>query len=312
MTTIDIEKIYSSLTEQFSGSQKRIDIVSPLGVYYGLSKDGSLRLSFRSKDSSPKMESTKLLRVTQGLENPGVYWTCFDLTNSDAKRVFCSFCINLIESVEKAGSEADALVKLKKRFIIWKSLFKKEATGQTSWETIQGLYGELYFLKKWLLKRYDAQICIMAWSGPDAASKDFSIETGWFEVKTIGANTDRIHISSLAQLSSNNPGKLAVIRVEKMSPEFSNGESSILELFNSILQILSDEGLEDIFTNKVSSYGIDLADAAFSAKYDIKSMKLYNVVDGFPRITIETVPYAEISNVSYDISVGSIKRFLED
>lgn len=40
---------------------------------------------------APKLDSTKLLRITQGQEEQDVYWTSFDLIQEDAKVVFLPF-----------------------------------------------------------------------------------------------------------------------------------------------------------------------------------------------------------------------------
>lgn len=310
--TINLEDHFGSLTQQLSGSQRKIAVDAPVGVFYGLSSEGYLRLSILSKHGGPKMESTKQLRVVQGEESKDVYWTCFDLLNKEAEPVFYSFCSNLLEAIEGTTNESDALSKLKVRYIIWKSLFKKEPTENVPLEAVQGLFGELYFMKNYMFETYSIPSSVRAWSGPEALSKDYAIGANWYEVKTIGANSSSIHISSAAQLSSDAPGHLVIVRVEKMSNEFSNGESSILELFESILQAISDETVENIFSSKVASYGISISDSAFSVKFDVKSLNLYSVTDGFPRIRLEDVPHPEITNVSYDISIAAIKRFMED
>ena len=36
---------------------------------------------------TPKLESTKLLKVYQGRESDNVYWTCFDLLKKKEKKV---------------------------------------------------------------------------------------------------------------------------------------------------------------------------------------------------------------------------------
>lgn len=309
--TINFEEYYNSLSQQSFGNQRKIPVNAPVGVFYGLSDEGHLRLSILSLCSGPKMESTRQLRVTQGEECRGTYWTCFDLLNKEAEPVFYSFCSNLLEAIEGASDEHDALNRLKIRYIIWKSLFKNEPTGNVPFETIQGLFGELYFMKKYMFEKHGIPASVRAWSGPETLSKDYAIGREWYEVKTAGANSSYIHISSVAQLSSDVPGHLAVIRVERMASEFSNGESSILELFESILQSISDEAIENIFSSKVASYGITISDSAFSTKFDVKDLKVYCVTDGFPRITINEIPYPEISNISYDISIAAIKRFAE-
>lgn len=310
--TIKFDEYFSSLTQQFSGNQKKVPVNAPVSVFYGLSGEGFLRLSVLSSCNGPKMESTKQLRVTQGEESKGAWWTCFDLLSREAEPVFYSFCSNLLEAIEGAANESDALNKLKIRYIIWKSLFKKEPMTHVSLETVQGLFGELYFMKKYLLGKYGISTSVRSWSGPDALSKDYAMGRDWYEVKTVGANSPCVHINSIAQLSSDDPGHLVIVRAEKMASEFSNGESSVLELFESILQAISDETVENIFSSKVASYGIGISDPAFSVKFDVKDLKLYSVTGGFPRITLREVPCSEITNVSYDISIAAIDRFVEE
>lgn len=310
--TINFEEHFKSLTQQFSGNQKKIPIDAPVSVFYGLSNEGYLRLSILSLRGGPQIESTKQLRVTQGEESKDVYWTCFDLLSKEAEPVFYSFCSNLLEAIEGASNEAEALNKLKIRYIIWKSLFKKEPTGNVPLETVQGLFGELYFMKKYMFGKYGIPASIRAWSGPDALCKDYAIGTDWYEIKTVGANSSCVHINSAAQLSSDSSGHLVIVRAEKMASEFSNGESSILELFESILQAISDETVENIFSSKVASYGINISDSAFLVKFCVRDLSLYAVTNKFPRITLKEVPFPEITNVSYDISIAAIKRFMED
>jgi hypothetical protein len=109
---VNFEQIFSDLANELSGNQKRLPVKSALGVYYGLSKEGNLRLAFLSVLPAPKLESTKLLKVTQGAESERVYWTCFDLLQHDAQKVFFTFCENLIEAVTGITDEQKALQNL--------------------------------------------------------------------------------------------------------------------------------------------------------------------------------------------------------
>ena len=49
---IDFESMYGSLTNELSGNQKKLNINSAIGVYYGLSKEGNYRLAFLSSSVS--------------------------------------------------------------------------------------------------------------------------------------------------------------------------------------------------------------------------------------------------------------------
>jgi hypothetical protein len=312
MTMIDFEAKYTALSAELAGNQKKLDIKSALGVYYGLSKDGNMRLAFMSVSPAPKIESTKMLRVTQGEESKTVYWTCFDLLQPDAKKVFFTFCENLIEAVTDITDEQKALTSLKKRYITWKTMFKRDSGSTISRESLQGLYGELYFLKKYMLDKYTPDIAISAWSGPDAKSKDFAVGDEWYEVKTPGANATTVRISSLTQLSSATPGHLVIVKVESMSDQFNNGEASVGDLFKYILGKINDETLEGIFLSKLSAYGFDASDESFMAKFDVKSLNLYKVDANFPRLTEADVPYVEICDVPYSLIINSLKPYLEE
>lgn len=309
---IDFESMYGSLTNELSGNQKKLNIHSVIGVYYGLSKDGNYRIAFLSSSVAPKIESTKMLRVTQGEEAANTYWTCFDLLQHDAKKVFFTFCANLIDAVTDIYDEQKALYALKKRYITWKTMFRRDSANKLSREVLQGLFGELYFMKKYMLDRFGAAVAVQAWSGPDFKSKDYAVDTEWFEVKTVGANTTTVHISSLAQLSSDHDGHLIVVKAEAMSDQFSNGESSIEELFKYIFAQINDETAEGIFLSKLSAFGFDSSDESFMSKFDVKSMTSYKVNGDFPRLTEKDIARPEICDVSYSLIINSLKDYKED
>ena len=312
LMTIDFESIYKALAAEAVANQKKLDIDSSLGVFYGISPEGYFRLAFMSSIAAPKMESTRLLRVTQGKEKEGVFWTCFDLLNMDAKKVFYTFCTNLIESIVSIKDEVTALKQLKVRYVTWKAMFKNEITKAIPKEKVQGLFGEMYYLKQVMFPQYGVNDSIKAWSGPDGKSKDFSIGTMWYEIKTVGANATTVKISSLTQLSSENTGSLVIIKAEGMSEEFSNGNSSIEELFKGIMIQIDDYDIQQIFLNKFCSCGVDLSDECLDLKFDVKSIRHYKVNEDFPKITEKTAPYTEIVGVTYELSISAIEKYAED
>jgi len=309
---IDFEKIYESLSHELAGNQKRIPLDSVVAVYFGLSSEGYFRLSFMSSIPAPKLESTKTLRIEQGAESDSVYWTCFDLLQPEAQKVYFTFCGNLIDAIVGEKNEATALATIKKRYLSWKSMFRRDASKGYSKEILQGLYGELYFFKTYMIDMYGADRAVESWGGPDAKSKDFSIDDTWYEIKTIGANATEVHISSLAQLSSPYVGHLVIIRAEAMADAFEGESSSIGALFKDILSKIKDEKLESIFLNKLATFGFDISDQAFEAKFVIKSVNIYKVDKDFPRLTENDVAHTEIGSVQYSLIVNSLKKYMED
>lgn len=303
-------KLFNTIAQP-NNNQKKIPVASVLEVFYGLSSDGHMRLSFLSKEKAPKLESTKFLRVSQGEESSNVYWTCFDLLHDDAKSIFYTFCDDLVSAITEVKVETTALNMLKKRFIIWKTMFKQVQTAAVSKEVIQGLFGEMYFLKNYMLENYSFSEAIGAWSGADLKSKDYSIGNEWYEIKTIGSNTRAVRISSLSQLASAAPGHLVVIKAEAMSEEFCGEDSSINMLLREILLKIPDELTEEQLFNKIKSVVGDLSDKVLNERFSVKSVDFYLVDSAFPRLQESNIPYAEIEDVQYSLNINMLGKYKE-
>lgn len=303
------KEMFEALSNEM-GSQKMLDFELPIKVYYGMSNEGKPRLSFRSSIAPPKMDSTKMLKVIQGKEMDGVYWTNFDLLQENAKQVFCSFCSDLVDAIEGINEEKKALVHLKNRFHIWKSMFKKSNAGISA-ELLKGLFGELYFLLSFLSDEYGMNEAIAAWSGADGMAKDFSIDMDWYEIKTITSSAVSVKISSVFQLSSDAPGHLVIIKVESMSSMYSNEKSSIGELLQAILKKIDVDETKELFLEKLAQYGLNLTDECCSEKYSVVSQHFYTVDSAFPRILESDVKFREICKVSYELIINSLDQYKE-
>lgn len=306
---------FATQFEQFEkgviNQQKKLPIESPLSVYYGITSEKLLRLSFISTIRPFEIESTKEIKVTQGKENEDVYWTCFDLLNDEAKTVFFSFCESLVESIVNENDESKALNNLKGRYYAWKLLLKNK--GKMPYELYQGLYGELYFLVEKLSNQVSVDKAVSAWVGPDGYSKDFSLGNDWFEVKTIGTSSTSIKINSLAQLDSDVDGHLVVVIVERMSEQFDNDLCNVHQLYEMILNNLSNNVIKEEFVNKVLKYGYyDEDNSLNNHKYEVKRIKFYKVDKNFPKLTRDSINNTAISNVSYEIMINSIESFKEN
>ena len=301
---------FKQLEQDIVNEQRKIPLNSPLSVFYGVTSEKQFRLSFISTVAPFELESTKEIKVTQGKEADGVFWTCFDLLNEEAKEVFFIFCESLIDSIEEIQDEFKAISRIGDRYYSWKLLLKTK--GRMSYELYQGLFGELYFLYTELAKKTSLEEAVVSWVGPDGYSKDFSNEDNWFEVKTIGTSSKTIKINSLTQLDSNIDGYLVVLSVEKMSDQFNNGLCGVHQLYESILTNLNSPILKEEFVNKVLKYGyIDDDSALNNHKYQVKSFKYYKVDNNFPKLTKDIINNPAFSNVTYEILINAIEKFVE-
>ena len=308
MAKNSFEKMFLSLEQEMYNNQKKVNSNSSLKVYYGKTKDGYSRLSFLSSITPPSIDSTKMLRVVQGAEGEGIYWTCFDLLNGDFEKIFYMFCDDMTNSIQDINNEVEELNTIKDRFSIWKIMFKKVSNSLSS-EKEQGLFGELYFLNKYMIPKYGIENAINSWAGPLGYNKDFSIDKTWYEVKTTSINSTCVKITSLNQLSSDMPGYLSIVGVEKMSEEYNDGICSILEAFNCIMGLIKDAELQEKFVNKVLEYGFNPETDFQKNKYNVSKISIYKVEDGFPRLTENDIKFQEIDNVTYEIIIKTIKKY---
>lgn len=159
------------------------------------------------------------------------------------------------------------------------------------------------------MKNYGENIAVKSWTGPADYTKDFSIQSRWYEIKTTSSNSNDITISSLGQLDSDEEGCLVIIRVEVMSSEYSNKPSSLNDIVLDILSKIECDELKDILLDKLLSKGYSPYNENDEYKFRFISMDKYKVNDCFPRICKKDIKYAEIDNVKYDLHIASLEMF---
>lgn len=301
--------------EQFNSLQSREDILrkvdtkNNIKIFYGLSKEGKKRLAFQSDDSIAQIESTKIINVSYYKDNENLYWLSFDLEDNKFSNLFYIFCSDMVNSLIDLTDTKKELESVKSRFYSWKKMFQNVTTKELSEEREQGIFGELYFLYKYMIPKYGVDNSILSWSGPLKFNKDFSINNTWYEIKTSSVNSNNVKITSLSQLDAKNDGYLSVVKVEKMSQEFVGKLSSIYNLIQLIMSKINTIKVQDDFLNKLVEYGLGPDNNFGSRKFDIKNVKLYIVNDNFPRLTKEAIKYEEIDNISYLLNLSGLEKY---
>lgn len=305
---INFEELFGNLVKELKGQLKRLPGTSKIKVFCGINNSGGLRISFMSSIKPPKISSTKGVKVTILQEADKIFWTSFDLMNANAKPIFFALCEDLNKVIEENPEERAALNALRDRFFAWKNLFKQDSSRLTD-EKIIGLLGELFFLKNYLIPKLGADAAINAWSGPEGASKDFSTESIWFEVKTVSLANNAVKINSLTQLASPMTGYLVILRYEVMSEQFDDSESNVIALFKRIMSCLDNDVIKSIFVSKLMVYGFDINGSSYSKKYRVDSMSFYSVDANFPRLTEEDIKYPEIDKLEYSLLINSLEKY---
>ena len=224
------------------------------------------------------------------------------LLNIQHKDIFSTLCQDLIYGVSEICDENILIDKLIDRLVKWQSLFEKLGHQGLSEEAQGGLFGELFFLRKYLSNSSDCVKCINAWMGPEKAIQDFQFSNWAVEVKTThGKNHQKIHISSERQLDDS---IMPNIFLYHLSLDIRMGYGETLNIIiEEIFDFLSENSLAtNLFKLKLIESGyFDIQKKLYDdTGYTIRQENIYSVIGNFPRITEKQIPNG-VGDVRYSI-----------
>lgn len=233
------------------------------------------------------------------------------LSNQQHKDVFSTLCEDLINGISNITGDDKIVRELLNRLEKWKSLFDKAALQGLSPEEQLGLFGELYFLRKWINQTSDLQKCIQAWIGPERSLRDFQLNDWAIEVKTThGNNHQKVHISSERQLDTTNLTTLLLYHLSLETQQ--QGGESLNELVNSIIELLNSQiAVQSQFRTKLlqGGYFIHHSTLYDNAGYYIRQESFYEVRDRFPRIEEGDVR-SGVGEVKYSIVLSNYSEYI--
>ena len=286
---------------------KRIDENHPIDIFIG--KDGNGRYAFEYSGNfkiNKRIRSSKLIDVVHYTNNIGKMFLVFALTDNNCLRQFCAFCNDIVESTISIKGDDNVIYKtICNVFFTWQKMFRVQSSLLSEKE-IKGLIGELLFLKNELIPVYGETESILAWTGPESAKKDFSINSTWFEIKSVDCSKNSVTISSMDQLDSDVVGNLIIYRLEKMAPEF-NGVS-INELTESILAQITLLSNKDIFIDKLLKVKYSFESQYDTLVYAVKDIECYKVTEKFPRLERGKIHHA-INSATYELTISDLLDF---
>ncbi len=236
----------------------------------------------------------------------------FKLINKQHKDIFAVLCEDLISSITNETNEKQLVRAILNRFEKWKSLFNKIASQGLTPEEQRGLFGELYFLRKFLLFNSDFQKVINTWVGTSREIRDFQLNNWALEVKTtIGNNHQKVHISSERQLDTTHLDCLYLyhLSIEKAQE---SGET-LPQIIVSIFEILQSDTISlNRFKAKLYEVGYfeQQEDLYNNIGYHIRQDTFYKVEGEFPRLQ-ENELRNGVGDVKYSIIVSQCQQYIQ-
>ena len=270
--------------------------------------DSKLKLSVDSFYNLKEL-SVQLFLDTSYQPNRLLTIQLFSDANTD---IFAYLCGNLVETIERCDTEAKAIKLVLNRLEKWKTMFSKGASDGLSITEQQGLYGELMYLHKLVLRGIFSYIdTLKIWVGADKAMRDFQGKDWAVEAKTISINNaDQITINGERQLDETLLDKLYLyhlsVEVSRM-----NGQT-LNEKVDELRSLFSDDKVAlNIFNAKLMEAGyFDYHRELYRERcYKIRKESIYVIDDSFPRIK-ESELRDGVSNTVYSINVSTCAEYM--
>lgn len=233
------------------------------------------------------------------------------VTDSKYVDIFSVLVGDIINHVAAQPDERSGVIEFVARLKRWQNFLRTHAPEGLGEQAQQGLYGELWFLRHFLLPNIPAKDVVTAWVGPVRTNQDFQFDRCAIEVKTTsGVPPQVIQITNIRQLDDT--GVEALILFHVALDVRLGGVQSLPELVSEIrgdLQIKDETALSTFNERLVDAGYLDVhQDRYAELKYAIRAHHFFKVKAGFPRI-LETDLLLGVGDVCYSIALASCMPF---
>ena len=303
--------------ESSSISARRIPEVGSTawGLYWAVDSHRHCLLVLQhdsSRRSSHRLPALRGLQVeTQPAEDEVRKLVIVRLTDGEHRDIFYQLCLDIVESTRLAQSAEEAVDRLVVRTWRWHRLLRGGHDGRLSGEEQKGLIGELLVLERHLLPVIGAADAVRSWVGPLGAPKDFRVGLVGVEAKARAPLASTLPISSAEQLDSTDEARL-FLHVTEVAEALEDSASAVTvtDVVRETLDTIAAQDLsaERDFEERLLAAGFDWGDDYSDRRWLVGKESLFEIVEGFPRITPGIVP-AGVDDVRYMIVLSSCEDF---
>ncbi len=313
--TSEIHDPWSKIAQPETGfNVTRVDPEHPHNFFWGKDQAGScLMLLEINKEFTSFLikRSIDLKGVKTDIRHNESTEECFfvlTLQRREDSDIFYRLCRDLIEHTKKIKGQKTALEIIHTRLQRWKSFLSRKRSPLLTEHEIQGLYAELEFLKNLLSQNEEQLVVLEGWKGPLGGPHDFVLGNYAVEVKSTSKSTaNSIRISSENQLVTHLDRLF--LQVFSLAVFHDSGHGlSLNQIVTEVRNLIRESGNRDLFDNRLIEAGyMESQDYDFPC-FSVTSQKTFEVRDGFPRITPDTIAEG-LTNVSYDLMLSSLNDF---
>jgi hypothetical protein len=233
------------------------------------------------------------------------------LVDRQFKDVFDTFITDVLSAIINESDIKTILKNYSNRLVKWQSLFERLKQPGLTAEEQRGLFGELFFMRKFLQANLDFKNIIISWIGSERQIRDYQFGNWSAEVKTTHSNNhQKVHISSERQLDTTNIENLFLFHLS-LETRQQSGET-LNQIVDAVIEILSsDFAALSHFRNKLIEGGyFDHHRELYADNgYFIRQESFYKVENSFPRIEEKDIRNG-VGDVKYSIVVSQCSDFI--
>lgn len=236
---------------------------------------------------------------------------CLELCSSEFREVFLALAEDICGVIRQQTDPSQAIRAMLRQLFRWQEFLRKHRHDGLSDEERAGLFGELEVLQELFLKTMEPKQAVEGWRGCRKANQDFQYPGLALEVKTTRAATpDRIHVSNVQQLDEEGIDNmfLSLVCVDQNESAGTSLPEIVADLRGGLPEaalMLFNEGLMEV------GYLDSHKQLYERARYQVKEIMTFVVIEGFPRMRRNQVP-AGVKGVKYQISIDACRRYLVD
>ena len=229
------------------------------------------------------------------------------LVNQEHREIFLMVCEDLVSALEGINQTSLRMKEMETCLLRWRRFFERSGTDGLSIEMQQGLFAELTWLSSLLEAGIDPEKAVSSWKGCERGYHDFDLDGHVVEVKSTKTKEPlSVLISNERQLDDND---LQSLHLYVLSVHFADGGGMTVPDRVEGLRSALDEApaASDLFRKKLLSAGyLDRHADIYQQHLIIKSETLYQVIQGFPRIT--AIPPG-IGDLKYRVFLSACEAF---
>lgn len=196
----------------------------------------------------------------------------------------------------------------------WRRFWSGVAQNLLSKEAQIGLFGELWFLSRWLIPNIGSARAVPMWRGPAGARNDFEAQGLAIEVKTSGRVDGGHQIHGLEQLLE--PTGAVLLLFSLLVREEASGVDSLPQMVADLRAYLVSDPVQLVkFESTLLAAGYEDAHAPEyeKARFRVRGQGLYKVSSGFPRLVPTSISGGlpvGVGNVNYELRLEAAGPWL--